>query len=152
MRKVFLVLLLSVVAFTAWAGSPLQELMYKYEDVRGVRHIVAQGRVMNVVRPMLNKYPIAPLAPKVEEMSLIKMANVSPDIKRQFIKDLDVALLPYLSTGKSQMPNGLVDTYVHQCEDGIVDELVVFNPELMVLYVMKGKFTPEELQKIPKNP
>ena len=147
-----LVLMLTVCAFSAWAVTPIQELMHSYQDARGSRHIVAQGSVMNMVRPMLKRYPIAPLAPKVEEMALIKMSKADKAVRQQFALDLTRAVESYVSTGKSQMPDGLVDTYVHLLEDGLIDELVVFNPESMILYAMKGIFTPEELQKIPKNP
>lgn len=152
MKRVLLLFLSVFYAVGLWAGTPIEELVVKYKEVRGTRSFCAEGVMMTFARPFLKSYPIAPLADNVEQMSVLKVEKVDDEVRKIFLQELGVALNTYIYTGKSDSPNGLVDAYVHLSSQDVADELVVFNPELMALYTLKGQFAVEDLRKINKKP
>ena len=83
---------------------------------------------------------------------MLKLDKMDESLYQDFMRELNKALESYVYTGKSDTPNGLVDAYVHLVSPDVVDELVIYNSNLMALYTLKGQFTAEELQKINKKP
>ena len=137
---------------SVYAGTPAEELVENYKDVKGARNLVAKGALVRMVRPMMKDYQIAPLAHKVEELSVLNVDKISPEIKTLFLRDLKDALGQYIYAGQSVTRNGIVDAYVHMGATDVADELVVYNPEIFTLYSLSGTFTRQELEKIQKKP
>ena len=152
MKRIVISVLIALIACNMLAQTPAEALVEQYREVKGARNLVAKGSVMKMVRPMLKKYNIAPIAHKVEEMSVLRMDKVDPQVKAEFLADMNEALKQYMYAGQSDTPNGIVDAYVYSSSPDIADELVVFNPELCAFYSLSGEFTREELLKIQKKP
>lgn len=134
------------------AGTPAEELVDKYKDVKGARNLVAGKTIIRLVRPMMKDYQIAPLAHKVEELSVLRVDRTSAETRAAFLQDLKKAFSQYVYAGQSVTRNGTVDAYVHMASPDSADELVVYNPKLFALYSVSGIFTREELEKIQKKP
>ena len=76
------------------------------------------------------------------------MEKVSEPNKSQFLKELRPVLRQYEYVGKSDSPNGEVDVYLSLESPDLVNEIVIYNPTLMTLNVLAGKFPVQDLQKI----
>jgi hypothetical protein len=152
MKRLVLVFLSMILVCSAWAGTPVENLVVKYKDTKGAKSLIAEGFMMTMARPFLKAYSIAPLADKVQEMSVLRMDKVSIADRKVFLEDMYKGLCHYIYVGKSDSPNGLVDAYVHLSAPDVADELVVYNPELVAIYALKGEFTAEELRRISKKP
>ena len=151
-RTVLISVILVLATLTLSAGTPAEELVDKYKDVKKARNLVAKGSLIKMARPLMKDYQIAPLAHKVEELSVLRMDRVSPEIRDEFIREMRIALSRYVYAGQSDTPNGVVDAYVHLVSDNTADELVVYNPEIYAIYSLSGIFTAEELLSIQKKP
>lgn len=151
-KNLFISVLMLTVCCSLFAGTPAEDVVEKYKDMKGARNLVARGIMMKMARPLMKDYQIAPLAHKVEELSVLRMDKTSPEIRQQFLKDLYEALSKYEYGGKSDTKDGIVDAYVHISGSDVADELVVYNPELCILYSCSGEFTRSELEKIQKKP
>ena len=152
MKRIVLIFLALMLVSSAWGGTPVEDIVLKYKDVKGAKSLIAQGFVMKMARPLLKSYSIAPLADKVQGMSVLRMDKVDVEDREVFLDDMNKCLSLYVYVGKSDSPNGVVDAYVHLSAPDVADELVVYNPKLVALYSLKGEFTAEELQKIHKKP
>ena len=135
-----------------FAATPAEQLVDKYKEVKGARNLIAGKMVVRLVRPMMKDYQIAPLAHKVEELSVLRVDKTSPEVRAKFLKDLKKVFDQYVFGGQSVTRNGTVDAYVHMTSEDTADELVVYNPKLYALYSVSGIFTREELEKIQKKP
>lgn len=152
MKRILLFFMAVTAAFRLAAGTPAEELVEKYKDEKGARNLVARGVLIKMARPLMKDYQIAPLAHKVEELSVLRMDKASPAVRERFLNDLQEALSLYVYGGKSDTRNGIVDAYVHIAGPDVADELVVYNPKLCAIYSCSGIFTAEELMKIQKKP
>lgn len=152
MKRIVLSFIALVASLNVFAGTPAEGLVEKYKDIKGARNLVAKGAVMNMARPMLKKHNVAPIAHKVEEMSVLRMDKASPEVRLAFLEDMKETFRQYVYAGKSDTPNGVVDAYVHLLSPDVADELVVFNPKLCAIYSLSGEFTKEELLNIQKKP
>lgn len=152
MRRFFLLVLAAVMAFEAFAGTPAEDLVGRHVDVKGARHIEVRGAKMKFARPILRRFPIGPLADEVTEVTALNLGKTSAADKERFLKDMTKTLQQYRYYGKSDTPNGIVDVYIHLYSDSIVDELVIFNPELNVLNILDGKFSVKDLLKLDNSP
>ena len=85
---------------------------------------------------------------KVEEVSVLRMDKADAKVQVLFLDDLRKVVATYMYGGKSDGKRCIVDTYVHLASDDVADELVVYNPDQMAIYSLKGKFTIEELRSI----
>lgn len=132
----------------SYAQTPVEDLILKYEDVRGARSFIATGAKMLIARSLILRTPVAPIADDVQELAVLKMQNVSQTRKNAFSKDLAVALKSYEYYGKADSSNGMVDVYVIPPSGGIVTELVIYNPEIYSLNSLKGRFTVEDLLQL----
>ena len=148
MKRIIISFAFVLTAICLRAGTPAQEIVNDYKDLKGARYYLAKGAVMKVARPLMKSYSIAPLSHKVEEMSVLRVDKMKQDLQESFLIDLEKVLETYVYAGKSDSPHGVVDAYVHIASPDVADELVVYNPELMALYSLIGEFTKEELLKI----
>ena len=148
MKKFIISIVLALAAICLRAGTPAQDIVNDYKDLKGARFYLAKGAVMKVARPMMRSYSIAPLSHKVEEMSVLRVDKMNPELQESFMIDLEKVLATYVYAGKSDSPHGVVDAYVHIASPDVADELVVYNPKLKALYSLIGEFTREELLKI----
>ena len=62
MKRIILSFIALVASLNVFAGTPAEELVEKYKDIKGARNLVAKGAVMNMARPMLKKHNVAPIA------------------------------------------------------------------------------------------
>lgn len=152
MKRIVLSFVALFAIFNVFAGTPAADLVEKYKETKGAKNLVAKGALVKMVRPMMKDYQIAPLAHKVEELSVLKVEKTSPDIKASFFQDLNAVFRHYAYAGQSVTRNGTVDAYVHMATSDVADELVVYNPKTLTLYSLSGTFTREELEKIQKKP
>ena len=148
MKKIIIMLAVFCTALNSFAETPAASLVEKYKDVKGARNFAARGVLMKMARPMMKEYSIAPLAHKVEELSVLRMDRVADDVLQTFNEDLKIVLSDYVYVGKSDTNHGVVDAYVHLARPHVADELVVYNEEINALYSLSGTFTEEELLKI----
>ena len=74
--------------------------MLKYEDTDGARNFIAQGVSMSLARRFLKSTQVAPIAPDVDQLYILKMGNTSRNIQQMFARDLAVALRSYEYYGK----------------------------------------------------
>lgn len=132
----------------SFAQTPVERLITKYEDVQGAREMDAQGAKMAIARIMIRQTPVAPIASDVDQVSVLKMGDVSRQYHSLFLKDLDQTLKSYDYIGRHNSKNGMVDVYILKSGPQTVRELVIYNPELCVLNSLKGSFSLEELQKL----
>lgn len=134
----------------AYAGSPVEDLILKYESVHGAKDYKASGAAMSVGRTFLKKYPIAPLADDIDEMLILRMEKTSPDVKKRFEKDFLEAVKTYMYIGKQDTKQGVTDVYCLVTSNQIVEELIVYNPAVHALNCLRGNMDPQELMKIRK--
>ena len=152
MKRILLLIYMLLFPLFLSAETPVQELIARYTDVKGVRNLVAKGPMMAIVRPMLKSYTIAPMADYVEELSALRIGrSISPEDKAKFLKELEDALKSYMYVGKTKSTSGIVDAYVHQASADTVDELVVFNPKTNALNTLLGVFPASELMKLKQD-
>lgn len=152
MKKIIFTVISAFVTLTLFAGTPAEEVVEKYKEMKGARNLVAKGVLIRMARPLMKDYQIAPLAHKVEELSVLRIDKAEPVIREQFLKDLQIVLDQYMYAGQSVTRNGVVDAYVHLARPDVADELIVYNPKIYALYSVSGTFTAEELMKIQKKP
>lgn len=152
MKKIIFTVISAFVTLTLFAGTPAEEVVEKYKEMKGARNLVAKGVLIKMARPLMKDYQIAPLAHKVEELSVLRIDKADPVIREQFLKDLQIVLDQYMYAGQSVTRNGIVDAYVHLARPDVADELIVYNPKIYALYSVSGTFTAEELMKIQKKP
>ena len=151
MKRMTLLLAVLLTAFNVIAQTPASSLVEQYKEEKGARNFVARGILMRVARQMMKEYTIAPLAHKVEAVSVLRMDKASDSVKLRFQNDLHKVLSTYMYAGKSQTNRGVIDAYVHLASPHVADELIVYNPKIKALYSLTGTFTEEELLKI-QNP
>ena len=152
MKKIIFTVISAFVTLTLFAGTPAEDVVEKYKEMKGARNLVAKGVLIKMARPLMKDYQIAPLAHKVEELSVLRIDKAEPVIREQFLKDLQIVLDQYMYAGQSVTRNGVVDAYVHLARPDVADELRVYNPKIYALYSVSGTFTAEELMKIQKKP
>ena len=152
MKKILSLMMMLLCVSSLFAATPAEQLVDKYKEVKGARNLIAGKMVVRLVRPMMKDYQIAPLAHKVEELSVLRVDKTSPEVRAKFLKDLKKVFDQYVFGGQSVTRNGTVDAYVHMTSEDTADELVVYNPKLYALYSVSGIFTREELEKIQKKP
>ena len=152
MKKILSLMMMLLCVSSLFAATPAEQLVDKYKEVKGARNLIAGKTVVRLVRPMMKDYQIAPLAHKVEELSVLRVDKTSPEVRAKFLKDLKKVFDQYVFGGQSVTRNGTVDAYVHMTSEDTADELVVYNPKLYALYSVSGIFTREELEKIQKKP
>lgn len=151
MKRLLISFIFCFLAIQAWGQTPVQLVVNQYKDVKGAKDFQVSGRMMNIARPFLKHYTIGPLAPSVNEMAMINMEKVRSEVRDDFEDYLKENLKTYVYVGKTDTPEGEVDAYLHFKSSDLVDELVIYNPEIYALYILIGDFHVSELQKIGKK-
>jgi len=152
MKHIIIVILLTLLSVDVFAGTPAEDLICSYDGVKGARNIEVKGSRIKLARPILKKYPIGPMADLVTEVEVLNMGKAAEQDRQRFLEDLSNTLSHYRYYGKSDSPNGLVDVYVHLQTEEVVDELVIFNPDSLVLNILFGDFSVEDLLKLGSKP
>ena len=88
MKKIFLSILMILCVSALFGATPAEDLVQKYKEAKGVRDLVAGKTLMRLVRPMMEDYQIAPLAHKVEQLSVLRVDKSSPEVRNMFQNDL----------------------------------------------------------------
>ena len=144
-RFLFTTLLFIVASVLLSAQTPVEKVILKYADADGARNFIAKGVSMSLARRFLKSTQVAPIAPDVDQLYILKMASASQDIRQIFARDLSVALKSYEYYGKQPSKNGEVNVYIHKTSPDTVDELVIYNPAIYSLNSLYGHFTVHEL-------
>lgn len=133
------------------AQTPVEKIVLKYEDADGARNFIAKGMSMTFARRALKSTQVAPIAPDVDELYILKMGNASQNVRQMFARDLSDALKSYEYYGKQPSKNGDVNVYIHKTGPDTVDELVIYNPAIYSLNSLYGHFTVQELMDLEKK-
>ena len=147
-RYILLISLVSLSALIAYAQTPVENVISHYEDVKGARNFIASGGKMAIARSLLRNTEVAPIASEVEKLAVLKMQNVAPSVKGEFIGALDAALKKYEYYGHQETKNGEVDIYVLPSGSDTVSELVIYNPAICSLNSLYGNFSVATLLKL----
>ena len=92
-----------------------------------------------------------PLAEQVSEVTVCKMEKADPEFIRSFEEELRDTLKVYQYYGVKPGEEGRpVETYGNVPVDGVVTEIVVFNPDLHSVFSLRGRYTIEELMALDK--
>ena len=140
-----------IAAVTAFAQTPVEAVVLKYDNVSGAKSFVAQGLRMDLARRLLASTPVAPIASDVDELAILKMEGTQQGVQKRFVSDLEDALEKYEYYGKFPSKNGPVKVYVHYTSPGKVDELVIYNPEICSLNSLYGDFSAQALEQIARQ-
>ena len=139
---------LMIFAAESFAQTPVERLISRYADVSGAKVTDAKGSTMSVARVILKRTPVAALAPDVDEVDILKMGGASKQYQMKFKEDLEETLKSYEFHGTHEGKNGMVDIYILPSGKDVVDELVIYNPEILTLNSLQGSFTIEALKKL----
>ena len=151
MKRIFLTLLLAVASIFSYAGTPAEDLINSATGTKGVQVIEATGFVMKFARSAIRKTPMKPLAEQVTEVTVCKMEKADPEFIRRFEGELRDTLKVYQYYGVKPGEEGRpVETYGNVPVDGVVTEIVVFNPDLHSVFSLRGRYTIEELMALDK--
>lgn len=145
------VILLFVAVVAAYAQTPVEALISKYEDVQGARNFIASGARMALARGLLKKTQVAPIASDVDELAVLKMADAPEHSRDMFASDLKAALKEYDFYGRQETKNGEVDIYILRSTGDYVKELVIYNPSILSLNSLYGTFTEKQLLQLDKS-
>ena len=150
-RLLFLLTLLVIASVGLSAQTPVEKVILKYEDADGARNFIAQGLSMSLARRFLKSTQVAPIAPEVDQLYILRMGGTSQNVRQMFARDLSLALRYYEYYGKQPSKNGEVSVYIHRDGPETVDELVIYNPAIYSLNSLYGHFTVQELMSLEKN-
>ncbi|MBO5312192.1 MAG: DUF4252 domain-containing protein [Bacteroidales bacterium] len=145
MRKILMIFAALLIWAGAAAQTPVEELVVRYGEEKGVKDFVARGARMSLVRGFLGNYGLAPIADEVDQLYVMKLGNASAQVKDDFLADFKAAVKTYEYYGKTEGKNGVVDVYVLISGPETVSELVVYNPEIYVLNSLGGNFSVSSL-------
>lgn len=149
LRKLYISIIFLFLAASAWAKTPVEDVVNRYTDMKGVRHLTAKGAKMNMVRPILRTYPLGPLADDVQYLIVLKLEKASVADRKIFEKDLLTALKQYeYCVTQEAQEGGMADVYIYRSQSGEIIEIVVYNPEKATLNSLQGKFPVEELLRL----
>lgn len=152
MKRISLTLLLAVASIFSYAGTPAEDLINSATGTKGVQVIEATGFVMKFARSAIRKTPMKPLANQVTGVTVCKMEKGTPEFISKFEAELRDTLKSYKYYGIKPGEEGrLVETYSNFPVDGIITEIVIFNPELHSVFSLRGRYTIEELMSLDKN-
>lgn len=150
-RYILTILCTLIVAGATYAQTPVENVISKYSNVKGSRDFIASGPGMTLARSLIRRTPLACIAPEVEVLEVLKMQNASEDDIRHFEEDLMAALKSYEYFGKADAPKGIVDVYIDKSSDGIVGELVIYNPVIYSVNSLRGDLSAEKLLQVYHN-
>lgn len=152
MKHLLTVILSLLAAANLFAGTPAEDLMLSVMDAKGTQVIEGKGFLMKFARAAIRKTPMKPLAEQVTEVTVCKLEKAPKDLVEGFVGELREVLKGYQFYGIKPGEEGrLAEVYGNYPENGIVTELVVFNPVLNSVFSLRGKYTVEELESLDKS-
>ena len=154
MRRIIIVII-SILAFSSAlsAQTPVKSLADSYEDYKDVKVIDVSGTSMTFARPYIRKSPMGPLADNVEAVTILSLKKAPDNVQEEFLARLRSTMKSYQFYGKVTGEDGnVVEVYGSPIKNGVVHELVVYNPDNHVLFSIRGSYPVTELQKLaPKK-
>ncbi len=138
-------------AAASFAQTPVGSLMVKYGSVKGAQDFSAKGGKMNVVRGIIRKSPVGPVADNIDELFVLKLAKASVQSKNSFLADLKSALKDYEYQGKESYNDGMYEIYILRSGADVVKDLVMYNPDAYSLNSLQGTMSFAELQKLSRK-
>lgn len=148
MKRVILMMLLTVVCISGHAQSPVEDLVEKYKKYSGATCVDLSGLELKLARPALLASPLAPVASDVDKLIILHMSATSHKVLDSFEKSLYGTLGAYDRFGVHASANGPVEVYARFSDTDVVCELVIFNPTLYVLNDIHGEFSVKSLKKL----
>ena len=147
-----------IIAFLAFscaimAQTPVESLADSCEDYKGVKVIDVSGTSMTFARPYIRKSPMGSLADNVEAVTILSLKKAPDNVQGEFLARLRRTMKSYQFYGKETGEDGnIVEVYGSPIKNGVVHELVVYNPDNHVLFSLRGSYPVDELQKLdPKK-
>lgn len=147
-----------IIAFLAFscaimAQTPVESLAESYDGQKGVKVIIADGATMSFARPYIRKSPMGPLANNVEAVTILSLKKAPENVQREFLTRLRRTMKVYQFYGTEMGEDGnIVEVYGSQIKNGVVHELVVYNPDNHLLFSIRGSYPVDELLKLePKK-
>lgn len=154
MRRLIIVII-SILAFSSAlsAQTPVKSLADSCEDYKGVKVIDVSGTSMTFARPYIRKSPMGSLADNVEAVTILSLKKAPDNVQGEFLARLRRTMKSYQFYGKETGEDGnIVEVYGSPIKNGVVHELVVYNPDNYVLFSIRGTYPVTELQKLaPKK-
>ena len=86
-RLLFLLTLLVMASVGLSAQTPVEKVILKYEDADGARNFIAQGLSMSLARRFLKSTQVAPIAPEVDQLYILRMGGTSQNVRQMFARD-----------------------------------------------------------------
>lgn len=123
--------------------------MSSYDGKKGVTVLVAKGASMSIARRHIKKSPLKPLAGNVQEVTIMIMKKASKELKAEFMPVFRKTVKSYPFYAKETGLDGnLVEVYGNAAKDGVVTELVIYNPVTCTLFSLRGSYPISELEKL----
>lgn len=95
---------------------------------------------------------MGPMADNVSAATIISLKKAQDNVLHDFLTRLRNILNSYQLYGKTTDDGNTVVVYGSPIKNGIVHELVVYNPDNHVVFSLRGSYPYDELQKLdPKK-
>ena len=135
------------------AQTPIVSLAQSYDGQKGVKVIDVSGTAMSFARPYIRKSPMGPMADNVSAATIISLKKAQDNVLNDFLTRLRSIFNSYQLYGKTTDDDGnTVVVYGSPIKNGIVHELVVYNPDNHVVFSLRGSYPYDELKKLePKK-
>lgn len=135
------------------AQTPVESLAESYDGQKGVKFIIADGATMSFARPYIRKSPMGPLANNVEAVTILSLKKAPENVQGEFLTRLRRTMKVYQFYGTEMGEDGnIIEVYGSQIKNGVVHELVVYNPDNHLLFSIRGSYPVDELLKLePKK-
>lgn len=138
-------------AAVSFAQTPVSTVMVKYGSVKGAQDFSAKGGKMNIVRGIIRKSPVGPVADSIDELFVLKLSKASAQNKNSFLTDLKSALKDYEYQGKEPYNDSVYEIYILRSGADVVKDLVMYNPEAYSLNSLQGTISFSELAKLSRK-
>ena len=154
MKRILLVLVTCLALSATYEAAaqvfdtPVADLIRNYKEERGVKKFLADGGKLNIARGFLKRYPVAPLAPDVTELCVLRFQGAPVDLQLAFEKELREILKQYQYVGMEDGPQGECEVYVLMTSVDEVEEMIVYNAAIYSLTTLHGPFSSESLLKL----
>lgn len=149
MHRSFVLLVAVCIAVTSsYAQTPVGTLVAKYGNVKGAQDFSAKGGKLNLVRGLIRKSPVGPIADDIEELVILKLTKASSQHKMSFLSDLKSALGGYEYCGTESYGDDTFEIYVLRSGNDMIEDLVIYNPEIYSLNSLRGSIPVSSLESL----
>lgn len=147
-KLIMIVMAACLMATASFAQTPVGRVVKKYENVKGAQDFYAKGGKLNLVRGLIRKTPVGPIADDIEELVILKMAKAPQHQKSSFMSDLKSALGSYEYCGTESYDDGTYEIYILRSGKDMVKDLVIYNPAVHSLNSLRGTIPVSALEKL----